>query len=67
MRKTTISVDDDLVARAGEALGTRGITETIDRALREAVARAARRDLVDWLQGLDPDEVDQHRAAAWQR
>jgi len=67
MRKTTISVDDALVAQAAEVLGTTGITETIDRALRETVARAARRELVAWLRDLDPQEAARQRDAAWRR
>jgi Arc/MetJ family transcription regulator len=43
MRKTTIVVDDDLVAQAQTVLGTSGLKDTVDAALKEVVASAARR------------------------
>ena len=35
MRKTSVEIDDDLVARVRIILGTKSIKETIDKALRE--------------------------------
>jgi Arc/MetJ family transcription regulator len=61
MRKTTIEVDDELVARAGAVLGTRGLKATIHRALEEVVARQARLRLVERLrtmEGLDLDDAE---------
>jgi len=66
MRKTTIEVDDELVARAGAVLGTRGLKATIHRALEEVVARQARLRLVDRLrtmEGLDLDDAEVMRRA----
>jgi len=66
MRKTTVEVDDELVARAGAVLGTRGLKATIHRALEEVVARQARLRLVERLQtmeGLDLDDAEVMRRA----
>ena len=67
MRKTTLTVNDELVAQAGAVLGTRGLKATIDRALEEVVALAARRVAVQQLmemRGLELDQPDV-MAAAW--
>jgi Arc/MetJ family transcription regulator len=47
VRKTTLVIDDDQIRRAAEVLGTRGIKATIDRALEEAISRAARYEAFD--------------------
>ncbi|MDN5930583.1 MAG: type II toxin-antitoxin system VapB family antitoxin [Pseudonocardia sp.] len=39
-RRTTITVDDELLAEAQQTLGTSGIQDTVDKALAEAVRRA---------------------------
>jgi Arc/MetJ family transcription regulator len=41
-RRTTIDIDDALLARAQAALGTRGLKDTVDTALRAAVRQSAR-------------------------
>ena len=67
MRKTTLTVNEELVAQAGAVLGTRGLKATIDRALEEVVALAARRVAVQQLmemRGLELDQPDV-MAAAW--
>jgi Arc/MetJ family transcription regulator len=66
VRKTTVEVDDELVARAGAVLGTRGLKATIHRALEEVVARQARLGLVERLrtmEGLDLDDAEVMRRA----
>jgi Arc/MetJ family transcription regulator len=47
VRKTTLELDDDKVARAATALGTRTLRETVDRSLDEVIARAARERLIE--------------------
>ncbi len=42
MSRTTVSVDDDLLRDARQALGTRGISETVNAALAAAVRQAKR-------------------------
>lgn len=53
MKKTTLVIDDELLDRARDILGTRGMKETIDRALGEVVAAEARRALVRRLESLE--------------
>lgn len=65
MRKTTLVINDDLVAQAKEALGTSGLKETIDAALIEAVKAKLRRDHVEQLRAMrdldlaNPEIMDQ--------
>ena len=49
MHKTTLEVDEDLVAQASAILGTRGLKATVHRALEEVVAHEARRHFVERL------------------
>lgn len=44
-RRTTIEIEDELLREAQQALGTRGLKETVDRALLEAVHAERRRRL----------------------
>jgi Arc/MetJ family transcription regulator len=53
MRKTTLVIDDALIAEAKVALGTTGLKETIDAALREAVNARLRRDHLERLRRMD--------------
>ena len=67
MHKTTLEVDEELVARAGAILGTRGLKATVRRALEEVVAREARRRFAERLlkmEGLDLDNPEV-TAQAW--
>jgi Arc/MetJ family transcription regulator len=67
MHKTTLEVDEELVARAGAILGTRGLKATVQRALEEVVAREARRCFAERLltmEGLDLDDPEV-MAGAW--
>jgi len=67
LHKTTLEVDEDLVARAGTILGTRGLKATVRRALEEVVAREARRRFAQRLQAMDGLELDNPElvAEAW--
>jgi hypothetical protein len=61
MHKTTLVVDDAKLERARELLGTKGIRETIDRALDEVIALDMRRRFADRLramEGLDLDDSE---------
>jgi Arc/MetJ family transcription regulator len=67
-RKTTITVDDELLAKAQAVLGTRGLKETVDGALNEVVRAALRRDLARRLrtgEGLDFSEPVARAARQW--
>ena len=59
MHKTTLNVDEDLVAQASAILGTRGLKATVHRALQEVVAREARRHFVERLRTMDGLDLDQ--------
>jgi Arc/MetJ family transcription regulator len=41
-RRTTLEVDDALLERAQEALGTSGLKDTVDKAFEEAIRRHLR-------------------------
>ena len=67
MHKTTLMLDDAKLRRARRVLGTKGIRDTIDRALDEVLAVDARRRLVEKLRtmkGLDLDNAEV-MAGAW--
>ncbi len=61
MPRTTLEVDQELVAAASAILGTRGLEATVQRALEEVVAGDARRRFALRLltmEGLDLDDLD---------
>lgn len=49
MSRRRVDIDDDALASAREALGTHTIKDTVDAALREATAVAARRREIERL------------------
>jgi hypothetical protein len=66
MHKTTLVVDQAKVKRVRKILGTKGIRDTIDRALDEVLALEARRRMLERLRtmrGLDLDRPDVMDAA----
>jgi Arc/MetJ family transcription regulator len=68
MRRTTIEIDDELVEEAKLALGTRGLRDTVHKALAEVVRAARRRALADRLatgKGMDLDEETVEAARRW--
>jgi Arc/MetJ family transcription regulator len=46
-RRTTLEVDDALLSQAQEALGTKGLKATVDKAFQEAVRRHLRGRLAE--------------------
>jgi Arc/MetJ family transcription regulator len=48
-RRTTIEVDEDLLRKAQEVLGTKGLKDTVHRAMDEVVKAALRRRLAEKL------------------
>ncbi len=63
-RRTSIVVDDDLLAEAQRALGTRGLKETVYAALHEAIRTRKRKQLLVRLRdpgGFDDDALRQVR------
>ena len=66
MRKTTLVVDDHRLAQAAAALGTKGMKATIDKALDEVIARAAREQAIEQLIALAPTLGDKDlMQSAW--
>jgi Arc/MetJ family transcription regulator len=45
-RRTTIEIDDELLGRAREVLGTKGLRDTVEAALDEVVKAALREGLI---------------------
>ena len=67
-RRTTIEVDEDLLRAAQEVLDTRGLKDTVDRALTEVVRAARRRRLAERLadgSAFDFEGAAIDRAAHW--
>jgi Arc/MetJ family transcription regulator len=62
--KTSIELDNDLVVRAREVLGTSGFKDTIEAALQEVIALDARLRVIAQLQSSTVD-VDALREEAW--
>jgi len=67
VRKTTMSIDDEKIARARAILGTAGITDTIDAALKEIIRRDAVDRHIERLKTMDGLELDDPdvMARAW--
>jgi Arc/MetJ family transcription regulator len=63
--RTVVTLDEDLLRQAREILGTSSIVDTVNQALREVVAMAARRrDAIAALEGSDIAD-EKVRTAAW--
>lgn len=56
--KTALNIDREKVRRAAEVLGTKGTTETIDAALTDIIARAARLRFIERMRSLDQAQID---------
>ena len=69
MAKTLIEIDDEYLAAAQQALGTVTKKDTVNAALREVAALAARRRDLNRLtsRGLPDLEDEAVMRAAWQR
>lgn len=66
VRKTTLTIEDEVVARAREILGTKGTKDTVDAALHEVIAAQAEREYsvqMREMRGLDLDDPEVMRRA----
>ena len=69
MSKTLIDIDDDLLAKSQQILGTTTKKDTVNAALREVVRLKAAEDFIELARGgifddlLDPDVAER----AWRR
>lgn len=67
-RKTTIEIEDDLLAEAQRVLGTHGLKDTVDEALNRVIQAERRRDLGKQLEtgeGLEFGEEILRAARQW--
>ena len=58
IRRTSLNLDLDLVARARGVLGTSGTTDTVHGALEEVVRREKLRRLAEWTFDLTQEEEE---------
>jgi hemoglobin len=67
VHKTTLVIDQAKLRRVRKVLGTKGIRDTVDRALDEVLALEARRRLVEKLRTMDGLDLDDAKvmAGAW--
>jgi Arc/MetJ family transcription regulator len=70
MRRTSLEIDEEQLARAQSVLGTKGVKDTIDRALDEILRADLRRRLADRVrtgEGIDRGEEVLEASRRWQR
>jgi Arc/MetJ family transcription regulator len=67
MHRTTIEIDEKKLARARRVLGTKGIKDTLERALDEVLAMELRKKAVARLVTLDGTDLadDEVMKTAW--
>ena len=58
VKRTSLNLDVDLVDEAKGVLGTRGTTETVNRALAEVVRHDKLRRLTEMVFDVDNDELE---------
>lgn len=64
MKHTSLYLDQQLLADAAAALGTRGTTDTVRSALEEVVRRRRLNALASWDIAAEPERADALRAPA---
>jgi len=70
MRRTSLEIDEQRLNRAQRVLGTKGIKDTIDRALEEVVRADLRRRLAERVksgEGIDRGADVLEASRRWQR
>jgi len=63
--KTTVEIDVDELRQAAERLGTHGVKETVNTALREVNRRAALREAATYVRAGTLRVPDEKTWAAW--
>jgi Arc/MetJ family transcription regulator len=68
IKRTSLNLDLDLVAEARAALGTRGTTDTVTRALEEVVRTQKLRELAErTFEDLTPEALEElRRTRTWE-
>jgi Arc/MetJ family transcription regulator len=61
IKRTSLNLDLDLVARAREVLQTSTTTDTVRRALEDVIRRDALRRLAEWRPEMTLEELDRMR------
>ena len=69
VRKTSVAIDEELLAGARDTLETKTVKDTIERAFREVIAARARREEVEALSAMRGMDLADERvmAGAWRR
>ncbi|HXN38174.1 MAG TPA: type II toxin-antitoxin system VapB family antitoxin [Solirubrobacteraceae bacterium] len=67
VRRTTLDIDEDMLAKAREILGTRGVKDTVDEALREVVRGEAGKRLIAWYKENEDLHNPEIMERAWPR
>lgn len=70
MRRTSLEIDEEQLSRAQRVLGTKGVKDTIDRALDEVLRADLRRCLADRLrsgEGIDRGDEVLEASRRWRR
>ena len=58
VRKTTLEIDDEKIARAQEILGTTGLKDTVDEAIGRVLRIAAWREMGELMRDIDVGQID---------
>ena len=66
MAKTVEGIEEPVLAKAQEILGTATTRDTVNAALREVVRRKIVAQFLSDMRSMEPAELEKTRAAAWQ-
>ena len=70
MKRTSIEIDQDLLARAQAVLGTSGLKDTVEKAFDEVLKTDLRRQLAEQIrtgEGIDTGPEILEESRRWQR
>jgi Arc/MetJ family transcription regulator len=70
LRRTTIEVDEELLAKAQRVLGTSGLKDTVDAAFDEAIRADLRRRLADRIKtrhGIELSDKVHRESKEWRK
>lgn len=67
MRRITLEIDDDMLSQVSEILGTKGVKDTVEEALREVLRREAGERLMAWYKENEDLRNPEIMERAWPR